>query len=109
MWPRHNIFIEVATPHQMKVTTCNQIARDVSVRNMFYEVWGTRKDLNKGDGRGVVAGMGRQVEKLAWDWTAPLEINPRHCRSLSLVCPLNGWFKHPVREALRQTILTTKS
>ena len=35
----------------------------------------------------------------------PMEICPRECRPLSLICPLKGWFKHQVREALRQTIL----
>ena len=34
-----------------------------------------------------------------------MDICPRECRPLSLVCPPKGWFEHQVREALTQTTL----
>ena len=52
--------------------------------------------------------MGGQIAKLDWEWASPLDVTPNHCRTLSFVCPLSGWFKHQVREALRQTTLARK-
>ena len=49
--------------------------------------------------------MCKQITTLQWECNAPFDITPNQCRPLSLVCPLSGWFKHQVREALRQTTL----
>ena len=89
----------------MIVTANRQIARHDSIKKMFADVWEQRKRKKKWGGRGIVAGIAKQVKTLGWTWKAPLEICSKQCRPISLTCPLKGWFKHQVREALRQTIL----
>ena len=109
IWPSHNIFIQTATPYQMIVTANMQIARHESIKQMFADVWEQRKRKKIWGGRGIVVGIAKQVKTLGWTWKAPLEICSKQCRPLSLTCPLKGWFKHQVREALRQTILIKPS
>ena len=107
VWQSHNLLIEVATPYQMIVTVRRQLARSESINRMFSEVWHRRTALKQWKDRGVVAGMVRQASKLGWKWLAPFEIHPKHGRALSLVCPMQGWFKHQVCESLRQTMLAS--
>ena len=68
-------------------------------------MWDKRTCKGKWSGRGVVAGIGKQVKEFNWTWDKPIDTCPKEGRPLSVVCPLKGWFKHQVREALRQTIL----
>ena len=105
IWPSHNIFIQTATPYQMIVTANRQIARHGSIQKMFAEVWEQRTRRKMWGGRGVVAGIAKQVKAFEWTWKKPLEICPKECMPISLMCPLKWWFKHQVREALRQAIL----
>ena len=92
-------------PYQMLVTASRQIARHSSMQNMFIQIWRKIKSFNKWRDRGVVAGISRQVKKLKWTRDEPLNITPKEHKQLSLVCPLNKWFKHQAREALMQTEL----
>ena len=52
-WPSHNIFFEMATPHQMIVIASKQIARHESIQNMIAVVWRKRKQVKKLHGRGA--------------------------------------------------------
>ena len=77
IWPSHNIFIQTATPYQMIVTANRQIARHGSIQKMFAEVWEQRTRRKKWGGRGVVAGIAKQLKTLGWTWKKPLEICPK--------------------------------
>ena len=105
LWQSHSIFIQTATPYQMMVTANRQIARHTSIERMFAQVWQQRTKQRKWKDRWVVAGIGRQIKTLKWEWKNPLDNTPNKNRPLSLACPLRGWFKHQAREAVRQIAL----
>ena len=64
LWQGHNLLIEVAIPYQMITTAPRQIARSVSIKHMFIEVWHKRNVSKKWQDRGIVACMVRQITML---------------------------------------------
>ena len=64
LWQSHNIFIQTAMPYQMLITANRQIARHPSIGKMFSQVLQNITKQKKWKDRGVVAGIGNQINSL---------------------------------------------
>ena len=105
-WAGHRLFLELATPYQSFVMAAKQVARHSSVLKLFVDTWQARLANNNWNGDGICAHLQRQCIKLGWKWDAATTLSSPTCGQIRLAPTLHGWFKHKLREWLRQAAIT---
>ena len=71
--------LEIATPYKMIITAHGQVDRSDSIERTSKEVWREKSVDEDWSGKGVVVGLGRQIQKQEWQWPTPFNIHPRQC------------------------------
>ena len=104
-WPGHRLFLEMAIPYQTFAAARKQLERSAWLRDLFREVWEFRDAHDQWDEAGICCHIMRQCRKLGWRWEAPFVAEATHNLTVDLTCPIDGWYLHRLRVAIRQALL----